>query len=385
MFSSIGIYDANGTKLKKTVSRGTVTEYAGNYIYENGALQFFSTPEGYATPNGMGGYDYVYQYKDHLGNVRLSYTDVEGNLEIVEENNYYPFGLRHKGYNSVINGKHHPYTYNGKEEQEELGLNWLDYGWRNYDPALGRWINIDPLAEDYHGLSPYSYVSNSPLISIDPDGRFIVKITGDNADEATNQLNQGSNLEITRGDDGKLSITGGEAITAADKKLQAAIENKDITVNINATSEPNAENGKPLLGGAFMGSKVNEDGSVDTFQTVDSEVQGNVDRESGRGEGVGAVHEVLESFVEGERAFETQTGSPDSTTPVGRENYLSAHNAVKGIDPRYSANPVKIGMSERRGSISRGVDRVTRTISIVKPDGTRKTVGTKKFIKKRWR
>lgn len=29
-------------------------------------MQFAFTPEGYATPNGSGGYDYVYQYKDHL-------------------------------------------------------------------------------------------------------------------------------------------------------------------------------------------------------------------------------------------------------------------------------------------------------------------------------
>lgn len=78
-------------KIKESVSTGTTKEYAGNYIYENDVLQFFSTPEGYATPDGQGGYDYAYQYKDHLGNIRLSYTDNNGNLEIVEENNYYPF------------------------------------------------------------------------------------------------------------------------------------------------------------------------------------------------------------------------------------------------------------------------------------------------------
>mgnify|MGYP003120694996 CR=1 FL=1 len=84
----------------------TITEYAGNYIYENGSLQFFNTPEGYATPDGKGGFDYVYQYKDHLGNVRLSYTDVEGDLEIVEEKNYYPFGLEHKGlFKNVVKSK----------------------------------------------------------------------------------------------------------------------------------------------------------------------------------------------------------------------------------------------------------------------------------------
>jgi RHS repeat-associated protein len=84
--------------------------------------------------------------------------------------NYYPFGLRHKGYNNIINGTHYPYTYNGKEEQEELGLNWIDYGWRNYDAALGRWMGIDNLAEKYISSSPYHYAANNPISNYDIDG-----------------------------------------------------------------------------------------------------------------------------------------------------------------------------------------------------------------------
>lgn len=53
-------------------------EYAGNYIYKNGNLQFFNTVEGYVENNGIGGCDYIYQYKDHLGNIRLSYSDDDG-------------------------------------------------------------------------------------------------------------------------------------------------------------------------------------------------------------------------------------------------------------------------------------------------------------------
>jgi len=90
--------------------------------------------------------------------------------EIVEENNYYPFGLQHKGYDNVINGTHHPYGFGGKEENDELGLEWLDFGARNYDPALGRWMNLDPLAEDMRRHSPYNYAFNNPLRFIDPDG-----------------------------------------------------------------------------------------------------------------------------------------------------------------------------------------------------------------------
>src|SRR5690606_41555926 len=104
------------------------------------ALTFFSHAEDYVELNTGNGYDYVYQYKDHLSNIRLSYkktgTGSSPNLEILEENNYYPFGLKHSGYNNVVNGVAHPYGYNGKEEQDELGLIWLDFSARNYE--IGR-------------------------------------------------------------------------------------------------------------------------------------------------------------------------------------------------------------------------------------------------------
>lgn len=187
------IYDATGVKQKKIVyhhSGGTTatTEYAGNYVYEDSSLKFFNHPEGYIEPKNENdlsqGFNYVYQYKDHLGNVRLSYSDTDGNgsiaasTEILEENNYYPFGLKHKGYNNVVNGTDHKYGFNGKEEQDELGLEWMDYGARNYDAALGRWYSTDNKAEFYFANSPYVYALNTPIQAIDPDGNIVIFING---------------------------------------------------------------------------------------------------------------------------------------------------------------------------------------------------------------
>jgi RHS repeat-associated protein len=109
---------------------------------------------------------------------------------IVEENNYYPFGLQHKGYNNVITSTNpaQNYMYNqgtsgtnfqGKEgksfkveRQEELGLNVDMTKFRMYDYALGRFTSIDPLADanPQESWTPYQYAYNNPIRYNDPYG-----------------------------------------------------------------------------------------------------------------------------------------------------------------------------------------------------------------------
>ncbi|QMU66171.1 MAG: peptidoglycan DD-metalloendopeptidase family protein [Flavobacteriaceae bacterium] len=182
------VYDAAGVKQAKYVIRNggigpgniTATKYAGNYIYENNVLQFFSTSEGYVKYNQSSQkFEYVYQMKDHLGNVRLSYTDTDasGDIsqdEIIQENHYMPFGLKMRGFNNVVNSNGNSVAekrmFGGKEYNEELGLNWYDITARNYDPALGRWMNVDPQSEKFYDQSPFNYALNNPVFFIDPDG-----------------------------------------------------------------------------------------------------------------------------------------------------------------------------------------------------------------------
>ncbi|VFB03638.1 RHS repeat-associated core domain [Chryseobacterium taihuense] len=198
-------YRADGVKVKKVhhyfsgrnrVDTFGITDYVDGFQYDNeqfgltgqSVLKFFSTSEGY--------FDYVnnryiYHYNDHLGNVRVSFAREGNTAVIVQQNDYYAFGLRHNGNAVDISGTNYKYEYNGKELQEELGM--YDYGARFYMPDIGRWGVIDPLAEMYTRHSPYHYAVNNPMRFIDPDGRSAHTFTGQDAQNVFSYfLNGGS-------------------------------------------------------------------------------------------------------------------------------------------------------------------------------------------------
>jgi len=171
------LYDANGNKLRKTVSNGTSQDYLGGIEYSGGAIEAIYHEEGRATPVGAG-WQYEYSLKDHLGNTRVIFIenlveiDTNGDgindttvsvPEIIQEADYYPFGMRHD--RSVTATNH--YLYNGKELNTDLGLDWYDYGFRWYDAELGRFPSVDPIIENFPDLTPYNYASNNPSTLID--------------------------------------------------------------------------------------------------------------------------------------------------------------------------------------------------------------------------
>jgi RHS repeat-associated protein len=173
-------YKADGSKIRKehrysenSSYKLKTTEYLDGFQYEVKStsvstaplLKFIPTSEGYFNFENN---KYIYNYADHLGNVRLSYFHNGSSIEVLEENNYYPFGLKHEGYNPTAGNPAYQYKYNGKELQAETGM--YDYGARFYMPDIGRWGVVDPLAEKYRRHSTYSYAVNNPIRFIDPDG-----------------------------------------------------------------------------------------------------------------------------------------------------------------------------------------------------------------------
>ncbi|SEM68208.1 RHS repeat-associated core domain-containing protein [Chryseobacterium taichungense] len=203
----IYLYRADGTKLRKTFNflkqdgsvYTTITDYldgfqylstAGNppneldpieYAYEQESfikeaavknptptLNFFPTAEGFYDYEKK---EYIYQYKDHLGNVRVSYKKIAGGIEITDQNDYYPFGMNIPREEKAVFGKSslYNYKYSGKELQE-TGM--YDYGARFYMPDIGRWGVVDPAAELGRRFSPYNYAFDNPIMFVDPDGMW---------------------------------------------------------------------------------------------------------------------------------------------------------------------------------------------------------------------
>jgi RHS repeat-associated protein len=123
----------------------------------------------------------AYELTNHLGNVLATLNDKKvGNdssgfvnyyvAEVLSQNDYYPFGM------GMLDRKYqlerYRYGFNGKENDNEVKGegNQQDYGMRIYDPRLGRFLSVDPLAKEYPWNSTYAFAENDPINFIDLDG-----------------------------------------------------------------------------------------------------------------------------------------------------------------------------------------------------------------------
>jgi RHS repeat-associated protein len=189
-------YDAMGTTLVKAY------DYLAGMVYQETVvanvstkeLDFVASPEGRALlthkilgtpapPSGAGGADkfrFEYSLKDHLGNLRVSCRcgepkrDAQGiiipegqpgagieSLAVVQEQQYDAWGLAFNAVSSsVAENLKDKFTYNGKEQINDLDLGWNDYGFRMYDATIGRWSAVDLLTENNYFSSGYTYVLN---------------------------------------------------------------------------------------------------------------------------------------------------------------------------------------------------------------------------------
>ena len=83
---------------------------------------------------------------------------------------YYPFGWNLPG-RKYQSSSEYAFGFNGKMNDKDWGGQLIqDDGFRLYNPAIGKFLSVDPLARSYPYYSPYQFSSNSPLLFVDMDG-----------------------------------------------------------------------------------------------------------------------------------------------------------------------------------------------------------------------
>jgi RHS repeat-associated protein len=107
-----------------------------------------------------------YFLNDHLGSTRVV---LDSTGVVKDKHQYFAFG---ESWFEETN-TNQSYRYTGKPLDSESGLDIYYYGARYYDPELGRFLGIDPLASKYPSWSPYAYAADNPLRNVDPNGKVV--------------------------------------------------------------------------------------------------------------------------------------------------------------------------------------------------------------------
>ncbi len=280
------------------------------------------------------GFAYVYVSNEGINVQDVWFDDIKythTKSPIVQADDYYAFGMQVAGQGYQKAGSmNNPFLYNGKEKQDELGLDWLDYGARMYMSDIGRWGAIDPLADSMRRWSPYNYAYDNPIRFIDPDGMEASDVTlqGTDTGTALNQLNSGlEGATLSMDGNGKLSYakTEGANLNDAAKEIIKAIDDHTVDVVIKTTDNAQNSNGGALVGGSFMGTKVESDGTVKSTNEYDTPTGGRIDAAYNK-PGGSLIHEITEGY----EAAKMSQKSGQSSGPEGTPGsvYKAAHKAA---------------------------------------------------------
>lgn len=316
------IYDTNGNKRQMIVSNlsnqsgiGATSEYINGLVLEDGEIKYYLNQTGRVVKNGSN-FETQFVINDHLGDARLSLkADANNEPILLQYNSYYPFGLEMGGMSFVSGAMENNYKYNGKELQTAHNLGWYDYGARFYDPQIGRWHVVDPLAEKMQMWSPYNYVFNNPIMLVDPDGRepeeknITIDEKKNNRKVKTNQ-DENSKVDIPEVIEGAAVATFGTAQTFAGVGLISTGVGAPYGVLLVSTGIPTIGFGFAKMGNGFQGGEKNIPSG--TIEAIDKGVGGD-----------GTIGQLVDIAI---------AGSPKSKMDiVGLAHSVGTSNAFKSV------------------------------------------------------
>ena len=318
-----------------------VTRYYDGYeFYDRNLTEgkfYFSN--GYVSFHPGDSLDYSAIITDYRGSARvvMTFDSTLTTSNIVQANSYYPSGALVTDVQTFIqlgssSGDVQTHKFTGKELDRMYGLDWYDLGARRYDAAAGTFWSMDPLAEQYYHISPYSYCAADPVNKIDPDGQRIF-IKGNHAEDALSQIQArtGNKIQLSINDDGSLSYRNesGKKLRRYSKQVAAIIDNTTIDVIMNTMDSYKTSTGLDFIGGAFMGNTVEKDEEgnvikVITNQEINTEVLSKADTYERKGTAI--MHELTESYEGGKIAWET--GKSILSSDKDYKTFRKAHNSA---------------------------------------------------------
>jgi RHS repeat-associated protein len=228
---------------------------------------------------------------------------------IVQEDSYYPFGLTFNEYKRE-GSLENKFKFQGQEHQDDLDLGWVQFKWRNHDPALGRFFNVDPLADEYVYNSPYAFSENKVTNHIELEG-----LEAQPAQQAMKEAEDLYNYTVYKAKEGWNSLV--RSVTGAAEAVVEAIDSNTPQVVIQENNPdgeyypPNPEAPTLFVEKEDVDAGFSVLGVLGKSKTMKDFIDGKYKPSEKRTMSTG------KKVADGEKNLEDQNQSPSSMQEIG--------------------------------------------------------------------